>query len=322
MPHAQNASIRLNENRRRFAAFCRQPQPVSRHHARSTRSSASGFVQADPIRAPARAQDLTLRPRVPGYRAGDLEARYATLADRGRLLHQLRLRDRGAAGADASARVALADRVEQARAGDPRVRARARLGASARSRRAFRARPRHELLGRLIERDDAPARADALQGHAARRAARQRHPRLCAAATRRRADRRGRSTRASRRARRYRRRTLRAGPGREPVLHRQPPALRHAALARARSGRAFERAKTRLAHATIDGHTWYWPDGRTPVERRRRSACACSRRSIRWCGIDDASRCCGTGRIDSRPTRRRRSASLATTRCRCCGAIA
>ncbi|HEX8031427.1 MAG TPA: crosslink repair DNA glycosylase YcaQ family protein [Vicinamibacterales bacterium] len=38
-----------------------------------------GFVQADPIRAPARAQDLTLRPRVRGYRAGDLEARYARL---------------------------------------------------------------------------------------------------------------------------------------------------------------------------------------------------------------------------------------------------
>ncbi len=39
-----------------------------------------GFVQADPIRAPARAQDLTLRHRVIGYRAGDLEARYPTLA--------------------------------------------------------------------------------------------------------------------------------------------------------------------------------------------------------------------------------------------------
>src|SRR3954466_9026250 len=32
-----------------------------------------GFVQADPIRAPARAQDLILRHRVKGYRAGDLE---------------------------------------------------------------------------------------------------------------------------------------------------------------------------------------------------------------------------------------------------------
>ena len=38
-----------------------------------------GFVQADPIRAPARAQDLTLRHRVRNYRAGDLERRYATL---------------------------------------------------------------------------------------------------------------------------------------------------------------------------------------------------------------------------------------------------
>ncbi|HVK33501.1 MAG TPA: crosslink repair DNA glycosylase YcaQ family protein, partial [Burkholderiaceae bacterium] len=39
-----------------------------------------GFVQADPIRAPARAQDLTLRHRVADYRAGDLEARYPRLA--------------------------------------------------------------------------------------------------------------------------------------------------------------------------------------------------------------------------------------------------
>jgi uncharacterized protein YcaQ len=38
-----------------------------------------GFVQADPIRAPARAQDLTLRQRVAGYRAGDLERLYPTL---------------------------------------------------------------------------------------------------------------------------------------------------------------------------------------------------------------------------------------------------
>src|SRR4051795_1360844 len=38
-----------------------------------------GFVQADPIRAPARAQDLTLRHRVRDYRAGDLERQYAGL---------------------------------------------------------------------------------------------------------------------------------------------------------------------------------------------------------------------------------------------------
>ena len=38
-----------------------------------------GFVQADPIRAPARAQDLTLRHRVANYCAGDLERRYPKL---------------------------------------------------------------------------------------------------------------------------------------------------------------------------------------------------------------------------------------------------
>lgn len=38
-----------------------------------------GFVQADPIRAPARAQDLTLRHRVNNYRAGDLEKHYPKL---------------------------------------------------------------------------------------------------------------------------------------------------------------------------------------------------------------------------------------------------
>jgi uncharacterized protein len=38
-----------------------------------------GFVQADPIRAPARAQDLVLRHRVRGYHAGDLDRRYPRL---------------------------------------------------------------------------------------------------------------------------------------------------------------------------------------------------------------------------------------------------
>src|SRR5215470_11366602 len=38
-----------------------------------------GFVQADPIRAPARAQDLILRHRVTNYRVGDLERCYPKL---------------------------------------------------------------------------------------------------------------------------------------------------------------------------------------------------------------------------------------------------
>jgi uncharacterized protein YcaQ len=53
--------------------------PTTLPHARRP-CTRSGFVQADPIRAPARAQDLTLRHRVRDYRAGDLERRYPRLA--------------------------------------------------------------------------------------------------------------------------------------------------------------------------------------------------------------------------------------------------
>jgi uncharacterized protein YcaQ len=49
--------------------------PVSLQRAVDT----LGFVQADPIRAPARAQDLTLRHRVRRYRAGDLDRQYSRL---------------------------------------------------------------------------------------------------------------------------------------------------------------------------------------------------------------------------------------------------
>lgn len=38
-----------------------------------------GFIQADPMRAPARAQDLILAHRVKNYRVGDLERRYSRL---------------------------------------------------------------------------------------------------------------------------------------------------------------------------------------------------------------------------------------------------
>ena len=46
-----------------------------------TAIQAMGFVQADPIRAPARAQDLILRLRVKGYRADDLETHYPALTN-------------------------------------------------------------------------------------------------------------------------------------------------------------------------------------------------------------------------------------------------
>ena len=61
---------------REFAVARSLFPPVSLQHA----IDRLGFVQADPIRAPARAQDLTLRHRVIDYRASDLERHYADLA--------------------------------------------------------------------------------------------------------------------------------------------------------------------------------------------------------------------------------------------------
>jgi uncharacterized protein len=66
--------VRLNELRRHaLARSLFTPTTLKRAIYRL------GFVQADPIRAPARAQDLTLRHRVTDYRVGDLERSYARL---------------------------------------------------------------------------------------------------------------------------------------------------------------------------------------------------------------------------------------------------
>ncbi|MCC6719082.1 MAG: YcaQ family DNA glycosylase [Acetobacteraceae bacterium] len=61
---------------RRHALAAAFPRPTTLPAA----LAAIGFVQADPIRAPARAQDLILRHRVRAYRAGELERRYPRLA--------------------------------------------------------------------------------------------------------------------------------------------------------------------------------------------------------------------------------------------------
>src|SRR5215813_12477194 len=60
---------------RRFTVARNFPKPTTLKRALQQ----VGFVQADPIRAPARAQDLILRHRVNDYHAGDLERRYTSL---------------------------------------------------------------------------------------------------------------------------------------------------------------------------------------------------------------------------------------------------
>jgi uncharacterized protein YcaQ len=60
---------------RRFTVARNFPKPTTLNRALQR----MGFLQADPIRAPARAQDLILRHRVNNYRASDLERRYTSL---------------------------------------------------------------------------------------------------------------------------------------------------------------------------------------------------------------------------------------------------
>jgi uncharacterized protein len=63
------------DNLRRFAVARSLFAPTTLRRALARMK----FVQADPIRAPARAQDLILRQRVKGYRAGDLDRHYEPL---------------------------------------------------------------------------------------------------------------------------------------------------------------------------------------------------------------------------------------------------
>lgn len=63
------------EELRQFTVARNFPKPTTLNRALLK----MGFVQADPIRSPARAQDLILRHRVKTYRAGELESRYADL---------------------------------------------------------------------------------------------------------------------------------------------------------------------------------------------------------------------------------------------------
>ncbi|HMG04215.1 MAG TPA: crosslink repair DNA glycosylase YcaQ family protein [Chthoniobacterales bacterium] len=72
---SRSASPLMLDDLRRFAVARSLFAPTTLWRA----IARMGFVQADPIRAPARAQDLILRPRVNGYRAGDLERHYESL---------------------------------------------------------------------------------------------------------------------------------------------------------------------------------------------------------------------------------------------------
>jgi uncharacterized protein YcaQ len=223
-----------------------------------------GFVQADPIRAPARAQDLTLRHRVKGYRAGDLERRYASLGIEEDVLVNY--------GVVSSAVHALMHPREDppARLQSPRTRA-------------------HKVLAFVRERGEVhPREVDAYFSHgtvtnywggsssATTYLLEDMHYRGWL-----------RVTRRERGVRLYAcRERVSADNGLLPrervdalidvAVNKYAPLpaqslgyvvarLRHAVPQwRGELKRAFARAKERLAHASVDGVEWYWPAGEDP----------------------------------------------------------
>ena len=290
-----------------------------------------GFVQADPIRAPARAQDLTLRHRVKDYRAGDLERRYAKLD-----IEEDFFINYGFVTRSVQALMhPRSDSCVPAEGAQPWPAAR---------------RKQAQLLLEFVRERGAvhPREVDDHFSHGTVR------------------NYWGGSSNATTHlldAMHYRGllRVARRESGiRIYAAHEHGPGPTDAAERRARIDAlvdvavriyaplpgaslsffvrrlrfavpqwhgelkgALQRAKQRLSHARVDGVDWYWPaeeDAATPMRRRIR--CVCWRPSTPWCGTATASSCCGAGCTVSKPTRRRRNASSAITLCRCFGATA
>jgi uncharacterized protein len=219
-----------------------------------------GFVQADPIRSPARAQDLTLRPRVTGYRAGDLELRYPSLSieedffiNYGFVTRGLQalMHPRASVSPTAGNRKAKAilEFVRERGSVHPREVdahfAHGRVtnywgGSSSATTHMLELMHYKGLL--RVSRRDAGIRVYSVQQHG-----------------------QGPSGAAARRA------ALDGLVDAVVGLYAPVPAaslsfivgrLRYATPHwHAEIKGALQRAKQRLAHAVIDGHTWYWPDG-------------------------------------------------------------
>jgi len=232
-----------------------------------------GFVQADPIRAPARAQDLTLRHRVAGYRAGDLEREYAALDVEEDFFVNYGFLPRASQALMHPRRAPRALGAQLAR------RARALL-AFVRERgeahpREVDARFEHGRVTNWFGGSSAATTQllDALHYRGALRIARResgvrvyalREPTPSVASA---AERRARlDALVDLAVRAYA--PLPAASLRYLVNRLQYGAPQWKEDLR----RAFERAKVRLAHARIDGLDWYWPAGEAPPEDAERPA--------------------------------------------------
>lgn len=234
-----------------------------------------GFVQADPIRSPARAQDLTLRHRVIDYRAGDLERRYPRLPieedyfvnygylhrDHHRLMHPRTPATAWSSDREARAQELLAyirgQGTAHPRAVDRRF-AHGKItnwfGGSTNATTRLLDEMHYRGLLRVARRDSgtrvyAPRERDA--GPAAQA--------LAAGVVSARLD-----TLVDLIARKYA-----PLPGRSLAQ-----LLRHLCNGvpqwSAHRSKALERARRRLAHERIDGVDWYWPASEAPASRSHR----------------------------------------------------
>lgn len=228
-----------------------------------------GFVQADPLRAPARAQDLTLRHRVMDYRAGELERRYPRLAieedffvnygflprDRHALMHPRTPRTRWSSARRAKAQAVL-EFVRERGCVHPREvdahfahgKVRNWFGGSSNASTELLDAMHYRGLLRVARRDSG------VRVYAAREP----WP--------------GHGDRATRRARMDALVDLVVAayaPLPSPSLGQLVGLLRSAAPQWAGDrARALDAAKARLGHARVDGVDWYWPADEDPASRR------------------------------------------------------
>jgi len=227
-----------------------------------------GFVQADPIRAPARAQDLTLRHRVKGYRAGDLERAYPTLdLDEGffvnygflrradYLLMQPRSVQMGWSAATNRRVRAILAFIGESRAAHPRdVEARFGHGKTTNYWGGLSNATTHLLDGmhyrgllRVVRRDSG-TRVYGVQKRPAGRCRPAKHLDALIDVF----------------VRAY-------APLPAQSLSWLVARLQYATPQwKAQLKPALRRAKARLAHATVDGVGWYWPQGERPGRQRER----------------------------------------------------
>ena len=279
-----------------------------------------GFVQADPMRAPARAQDLILLHRVQNYRAGELERRYPDLA-----IEEAFFINYGFLPRETLALLHPCGTPRAWDAWDAKMQARGRevLGFVRQnghtSAKDVQAQFNHGRIKRWGA--DLNVSNHLLEGlhyrgllRVTRRAAGTRvyqaveHPPLDDSP----------DARLARASQFLDRLVKLYAPLPATSLGYLCTLLRYGVshLA-AEVGQLQQHSKSRYAHAEVDGRLWLWPQNENT---RSMTGCASSRRSTPSSGTAGASSCFGAGSTSWRPMCPLTSAAWAITRCPCYGA--